>query len=107
MWLGLRNSGDQGTAVDLRAELSIGGVVVAAGEARCVAGLSRDPGRSTPVRVAFEPASGRGIRGADLALSISVRIAAGACAGHASATGVRLYYGSAARAARFDAVTGP
>jgi hypothetical protein len=47
VWLGLRNSDDQGTSYDLRAELSVDGMVIASGETICVRGLTRNPARRT------------------------------------------------------------
>jgi hypothetical protein len=97
VWSGLRNSDDQGATFDLRAEVRIGGAVDASGEANCVRELTRSPARAQVVTIKLglqtPPDSVKG----DLALTISARIGTGACSGHASATGLRLYYGSGLR----------
>ena len=101
IWSGLRNSDDQGTLFDLRAEISSGGAIVASGEAICVRGLTRDPARAQAVTIKLGLARPHDPVVGDLALTISARIGTGACSGHASATGLRLYYGSALRDSRF------
>ena len=43
VWVGLKNSDDQGTYFDLRAEMLKGGVVIASGEVKGVQGVTRNP----------------------------------------------------------------
>jgi hypothetical protein len=102
VWLGLRSSDDQGVAVDIRAVLSVDGTVIAEGEALCVKRLTRNPLRATEARIRFDPPLVSPVPEGELALTLAVRIGTGPCPGHASATGVRLYYGSAGRDSRFS-----
>ena len=104
IWLGLRNSDDQGTSVDVRADLFIDGTVMASGEAVCVSGLTRNPARAKAVSIELGLDPGADSLPGDLALTVSARIGTGDCHGHASASGVRLYYGSAPRDSRFSVV---
>jgi hypothetical protein len=97
VWLGLRNSDDQGASFDLRTELAIDGTVIATGEVICVSGLTRNPARARAVTIALGPHAERALPEGALALTISTRIGTGACPGHASASGARLYYGSTGR----------
>jgi len=100
VWLGLRNSDDQGTQFDLKAEVFVGGNVVATGETDCVVGLARNPALAREVTVSFEPPA-REFLSNEVTLVLSARIGTG-CPGHASATGLRVYYGSAAQDSSFD-----
>ena len=78
-----------------------GGAVVASGEAICIRKLTRSPARAQAVTIKLGPRTPHDPVVGDLALTISARIGTGACSGHASAMGVRLYYGSALRDSRF------
>jgi len=107
VWLGLRNSDDQGTRFDVKAELLVDGAVMASGVTSCVAGVTRNPLKAKEVTVAFDPFPPVLFDGVihDVALRISARIGTptpGTCGGHASATGLRLYYDGATRPAGFD-----
>jgi hypothetical protein len=101
VWSGLRNSDDQGTSFDLRAEISIGGTVIASGEAICLRELTRNPARAKAATIELDLHTPRDPAEGDLALTLSARIGTGTCPGHASATGLRFYYGSALRDSRF------
>ena len=102
-WLGLENSDDQGTRFDVRAEVLRNGGVVAAGETRCVQGVTRNANQALEAVVAFGSFAPVTFDGSQdlLSLRISTRIgttAAGAiCGGHSNATGLRLYFASASR----------
>src|SRR5262245_60246052 len=100
VWLGLRNSDDQGTQFDLKAEFAVGDTVIATGETDCITGLVRNPALAKEVVVSFGPADLALLSGA-VTLVLSLRIGTG-CPGHASASGVRVYYGSATRDSNFD-----
>ena len=106
VWLGLKNSDDIGTSFDLRAELYQNGSLVAAGEARAIAGITRNPSLAKEVGVAFDPSLPVSI-GAGDALSVKVLTRIGTnpdgskAPGHSSAAGLRLYFDSANRASRF------
>jgi hypothetical protein len=103
VWAGLRNSDDQGTAFDVRAEVSVAGTLVASGEAHCVVGLTRNPARARPILVKFSDFSPPDTQdGDDLSLTVLARIGTGPegerCSGpgatHASAAGLRVYFDS-------------
>ncbi len=118
-WIGLKNSDDQGTQFDLRAELLKNGEVVASGLKRCITGVTRNPALATEAVVpwdAFAPVSTS--PGDTLSLRFSTRIGTNPnnpnnskCAGpggsHSSAVGLRLYYDSATRPSAFDAKIAP
>ena len=59
LWIGLKNSDDQGTQFDLRAEVFIedayGFRLVAVGETRCITGVTRNPNKAKEVTVTFDP----------------------------------------------------
>lgn len=112
VWLGLRNSDDQGTQFDLRAELLKGSVVVAEGEIHCVKGVTRNPANALEVIIpfdssgpTFDPSCGPSDAftveaDSQLSLRLYARIGTdvdGPCKGHSTATGVRLYYDAISR----------
>ena len=100
VWLGLRNSDDQGTRFDLKAEFMVGDKVIATGETDCITGVTRNPALAKEVVVSFGPADVALLPSA-VTLVLSARIGTG-CPGHASASGLRVYYGSAAQDSSFD-----
>src|SRR5262245_16083844 len=51
LWLGLRNSDDQGTQFDVLVELLRNGTVVASGLERCITGLTRNPSEAREVAI--------------------------------------------------------
>lgn len=109
VWLGLKNSDDIGTNFDLRVEASKNGALVAAGEALCISGITRNPDYAKAVTVTFAPFSATSFNGTSDALSFRVltRIGttgAGAfCGGHSNAVGLRLYFDAVSRAAQVAA----
>jgi hypothetical protein len=102
VWLGLKNSDDQGTYFDLRAEIRKNGVVIASGQTTTIQGVTRDPSKAKEVRVAFgaiaDPAFGPG----DV-LSLRLLAKVADSGGHSNAVGVRAYYDGVNRASRFGA----
>ena len=108
VWLGLRNSDDQGTNFDLKADVLFTSnapgsptVIVASTEKLCIKGLTRNPALAQEIISGFPPplhVAGDG----EFSLTLSARIASPACGGHANATGLRVYYDSADRDSRFD-----
>ena len=106
VWLGLKNSDDQGTYFDVRAEVSKNGTLLASGETRCAQGITRNPANAKEVSVAFGPVSAAAFNGTTDVLSLKVltRIgttATGArCGGHSNAVGLRLYFDAVRRAAQ-------
>jgi len=107
VWLGLKNSDDQGTRFDLRAEIYKNGTLVAAGETYCIQGVTRNPDLAKEVTVSFAPAAPVIFNGDELSLKVLTRIGtngAGAfCGGHSNAVGLRLYFDASSRPSRFGA----
>jgi hypothetical protein len=108
VWVGLKNSDDQGTSFDLRAELLKNGTVIASGEARCITGVTRNPNNAKEVTVQFGPITNEDVAAGDvLFLKILTRIGTKAdgtqCAGHSNAVGLRFYYDGTTRPSRFGA----
>jgi len=52
-WIGLKNSDDQGTYFDLKAEIRKNEIVIASGEIKGIQGVTRNPGLAKEVAVAF------------------------------------------------------
>jgi hypothetical protein len=108
-WLGLKNSDDQGTRFDMRAEVLKNGSTVASGETFCVQGITRNPSlakEATTAFGAFLPVVFNGTTDV-LSLRVLTRIgtngAGASCGGHSNAVGLRLYFDATSRPARFDA----
>jgi uncharacterized repeat protein (TIGR01451 family) len=109
-WLGLRNSDDQGTQFDLRAEVWKNGIyLVGAGETSCVKGVVRDPALAKETTVPLDLYTPVDFDGAADVLSLKVlaRIGTG-CSGpnHGGATGLRFYYDGVSRPSRFALTPG-
>jgi hypothetical protein len=105
VWLGLKNSDDQGTNFDLRAEVYKDGVLVASGETYLIKGVTRNPDRAMKVTVSlgsFSPVEFDGVNDA-LSLRILTRIGTDGNGnfggGHSSAVGLRLYFDAIIRPA--------
>ncbi|MGH9754252.1 MAG: lamin tail domain-containing protein [Blastocatellia bacterium] len=103
VWIGLKNSDDQGTRFDLRAEVYKNGTLVSVGETYCIQGVTRNPDLAKEVTVSFAsfpPVTFDGT-GDTLSLKILTRIGtngAGAfCGGHRNATGLRVYFDASNR----------
>jgi hypothetical protein len=112
LWVGLKNSDDQGTPFDLRVVLSVNGTTVAEGLTRCVSGLTRNPAQAREVSVAFGAISSHDLSTGDvLSLQLSTRVGTNAdgsrCQGHSNAIGLRLYYDGSTRPSRFGAKITP
>ena len=116
LWIGLKNSDDQGAQFDLKAELLRNGTPVASGLKRCVTGVTRNPDLAKEAVASFDPFTPVIVTSGDvLSLKVSARIGTNPdgtkCAGpggsHNSAVGLRLYYDSASRTSRFDATITP
>jgi len=112
VWLGLKNSDDQGTQFDLRAEVLKNGVVIASDLTRCITGIVRNANQAKAVTVAFGSVPATLFNGTtdQLAITLSTRIGTNPddtkCPGHNNAVGLRLYFDAATRPARFDATIG-
>jgi hypothetical protein len=112
VWLGLKNSDDQGTKFDLRAELYKNNTLVAAGETRCINGVTSNPSKALEALIPFgNIVNGVLAAGEKLTLKISTRIGTASegktCTGHTTAVGLRLYYDAKTRPARFSAEITP
>jgi hypothetical protein len=116
LWIGLKNSDDQGTQFDLKTELLRNGTPVASALKRCITAVTRNPDLAKETVASFDPFVPVVVTAGDvLALRVSTRIGTNPddtkCAGpggsHNSAVGLRLYYDSASRASRFDATIAP
>ena len=108
-WIGLKNSHDQGTRFDVRADLLKNGVSIQSGEIYCLEGATRDPREALHIG-GFDILSPRVIDEVKLAptdtlsLRISTRIGTDGtgrfCGGHANATGLRFYFDAVDRQSR-------
>jgi hypothetical protein len=107
VWLGLKNSDDQGTNFDLRVEAYKNSTLVASGQTLCITGVTRNAGSAKEVVLGFDPFSATTFNGTSdvLKLKILTRVGttpAGApCGGHSNAVGLRLYFDAVARSSRF------
>jgi uncharacterized repeat protein (TIGR01451 family) len=109
-WVGLRNSDDQGTQFDLRAEVWKNGLeLVGAGETSCIKGVVRDPAHAKETVVPFDLFSPVDFDGTTdfLILRVLTRIGV-RCSGpnHVGATGLRFYFDGVTRPSRFALIPG-
>lgn len=113
VWLGLKNSDDQGTYFDVRSEVYKNGTLIASGETYCITGITRNPDLAKAAAVSFGSVSPTVFDGVTDVLSVKVltRIgtdgAGGRCGGHSNAVGLRLYFDAVSRPSSLDAVFGP
>lgn len=110
VWLGLKNSDDQGTRFDLRAEVYENSTLVASSETYCITGVTRNPSLAKEVISSFgsfPPVSFNGVSDT-LTLKIKTRVGTNGsgvfCGGHSNAVGLRLYFDAATQPSRFDVV---
>lgn len=107
VWLGLKNSDDQGTNYDIKAEVSKNGIVIASGQTLCITGITRNPANAKEVLVSFSPFSQVSFNGTTDGLSIKVSTRVGTnqdgtkCPGHSNAVGLRLYFDALSRSSSF------
>ena len=107
VFVGLKNSDDQGTNFDVQVDMLKNGTVVASGLVRCVTGLIRTPSSARQVAIPFTSGNGvPAVSGDVVAFRVSARIGTNpdgtACGGHASALGLDLYYDSTTQNSRFS-----
>ena len=107
VFVGLKNSDDQGTNFDVQVDMLRNGNVVASGLVRCVTGLVRTPSSAMQAAIAFTCGNGGAAMSGDVvAFRVSARIGTDAdgtaCGGHASAVGLDLYYDSTTQNSRFS-----
>jgi hypothetical protein len=109
-WVGLKNSDDQGTQFDLRAEVWKNGLeLVGAGETSCIKGLVRDPALAKDTAVPLDLFSSVDFNGTTdvLILKVLTRIGAHSSGpNHVSATGLRFYFDGVTRPSRFALTPG-
>lgn len=110
-WLGLKNSDDQGTYFDVRAEAYNNNTLVGSGQSLCITGVTRNAANAKEVVVAFDPFSPLTFNGTSDVLKLKILTRVGtnqdgsSCGGHSSAIGLRLYFDAVTRASRFNATT--
>ncbi len=109
VWIGLKNSDDQGTRFDVRAELFRNGssTPIASGEVHCIRGVTRNAAKALEVSVPFGPLADADLDPEDaLSLKVSARIGTdgngGFCGGHSNAVGLRLYFDAVSRPAQLE-----
>ena len=100
VWLGLKNSDDQGTRFDLRAEVYKNGELVSSGETLCITDITRNASKAKEVAVSFASFDPVLVDGSVDSLSIKILARIGTdgsgnhCGGHSNAVGLRLYFDS-------------
>lgn len=106
LWLGLKNSDDQGTNFDVHVKVLVNNVEAGSKDFICIKGLARNPALAAEISSLLPFAGAPKISGDnDVTVQISARIGTGSsCGGHNSATGLRLYYDSATRGSRLTAI---
>ena len=106
VWLGLKNSDDQGTYFDLRVDLLKNGVTIATGETRDIRGITRNPSLAKEATVTFGTISDNQLNSGDV-LSLRIMTKVTASGGHSNAVGLRLYYDALSRPSRFGMEIAP
>src|SRR5258706_11532431 len=111
VWLGLKNSDDQGTRFDLRAEVYRNGVLISSGQTLCITDITRNETQAKEAVVSFGTFNPISMNGTTDSLSVKILTRVGTntsralCGGHGSAVGLRLYFDSTTRPAKFSTVT--
>lgn len=112
-WLGLKNSDDQGTRFDLRAEVYKNDTLIGSGQRLCITGLVRNAAEAAEVLVALSAFSPAELNGTTDTLALRLRARIGTnpggskCGGHGNAIGLRAYFDAVSRAARIAVTTTP
>jgi hypothetical protein len=106
VWVGLKNSDDQGTYFDVRAELWKNAAAITSGETKNIQGVTRNPDLAKEVVVTLGLASPVMFAGGDV-LSLKLFAKVADSGGHANAVGLRAYYDATSRASRFGATFTP
>jgi hypothetical protein len=102
LWIGLKNSDDQGTQFDLRVEVYSGATLVASGERRCITGVTRNPALAQQVSV---PLTGYATGPASVKIltrigTTAANLKCGPAGSHGNAVGLSLYYEATSRPSR-------
>ena len=113
VWVGLKNSDDQGTQFDLRAEAYKNTTLVAASQTLCITGVTLNPSNAKEILASFGSFAATTFNGSSDVLSLKLLARIGTnpdgtkCSGpggsHNNAQGLRLYYDSTNRPASFSA----
>ena len=112
LWIGLKNSDDQGTQFDLMAELYKNDVPISRGKTLCITGVTRNPSLARETSVEFGPVFTKDLAPEDtLSLKVFTRIGttpdgmkcSGPGGSHNNAVGLRAYYDAPTRPSRFSA----
>ena len=112
IWIGLKNSDDQGTQFDLMAELYKNDVPISRGKTLCITGVTRNPSLARETSVEFGPVFTKDLAPEDtLSLKVFTRIGttpdgmkcSGPGGSHNNAVGLRAYYDAPTRPSRFSA----
>jgi hypothetical protein len=113
VWLGLKNSDDQGTQFDLRAEVYKNSQLITAGQTLCITSLTTNANNAKEVLTSFPAFSQATFNGTSDVLSIKLWTRIGTnpdgskCSGpggsHNNAQGLRAYFDSSTRTSRFGA----
>ncbi|TLY41826.1 MAG: hypothetical protein E6K58_09180, partial [Nitrospirae bacterium] len=112
VWLGLKNSDDQGTNYDLQAEVYKNSTLVSSGLTRCITGVTRNPALAKEALVAFSSFPPTDFNGTSDQLSLKILTRIGTnpdntkCPGHNNAVGLRVYFDATTRQARFGTTFG-
>lgn len=106
IWIGLKNSDDQGTYFDIRGELLKNGTTIGSGETLNIQGVTRNPDKAKEVVVAFGDISDGEFNPGDV-LSLRILTKVTDQGGHNSAVGLRLYYDSANRPSKIEGNSAP
>jgi hypothetical protein len=107
LWLGLKNSDDQGTYFDVRVEAYKNSALLTSGQTLCVQGVTNNPNNAKEVVLSFDSFSATAFNGTSDALNLKIltrvgtNAAGGSCGGHNNAVGLRVYFDSTSRNARF------
>lgn len=96
VWVGLKNSDDQGTYFDIRAEVLKNGEVIASAEVKDIQGITRNPDKAKEAVVAFGTIPDTTFAVGDI-FSLRVLTKVADTGGHSNAVGLRLYYDSVSR----------
>jgi len=116
LWIGLKNSDDQGTQFDIKTELHKNDILISEGKTLCITGVTRNPSLAKEASVVFGPVSnGEFVPGDTLSLKVFTRIGttpdglkcSGPGGSHNNAVGLRLYYDAPTRPSGFSAEISP
>ena len=90
VWLGLKNSDDQGTYFDLKVEAYKNSTLVASGQSLCITGVTRNPASAKEVVLAFASFAATTFNGTSDVMNLKVLTRVGtdaagaACGGHSN-----------------------